>query len=395
MGDRGTGQGPDGGLLGALILSERQRRALTREELAALMRRSDRTLTTSARSVKGWETSARTPSPAALRALATALDRPVEDLTAAAHGSPAAQRPWEGAVDVTDEHEMAESIRATVRDLVGFEVRHGGNEPGPLASRCLEGVRRRLGEGGAGVEVVSAAAELAEVSGWLLHDADRQSAARRMMHEALHLARLAGDRDMELFTLGLLAFVELWDGRPGTALVIARSALAQPLTSRQVAMFALREGRALAALQDRPGATRAMERARSALLDGVGSEEPGWAWWLDEAELIHHEGRVLDELGEHRAALDLLRRANQSCPRSRISGRFNYLAHTAESAVAAGAWPEAESLLRDLLPGVGVVGSGRTERVLRQTLGDLDASAPPTLRELGRAVTGRLGDPAS
>lgn len=369
------------------------RRAWTRIELAQRLQRVGRPdgLTVAWQTVKGWEFAGRLPQPAALRALATVFEKPVEELVAAGRrGSPSAPLLINTAglesMAAAGDHEYASEVRETIRTLVGLEVRHGGNEAGPLASRCLEAARRRLGQEGCGAEVAAAVAELAEVAGWLLHDADRQGAARHAMHEALHLARMAGDRDMELFTLGLLAFVEIWDGRPGTALMIARSALGQELTSRQVAMFAIREGRALAMLGDR-NALRSMDLARSALQDGVAGDEPDWAWWLDEAELIHHVGRVHAALGEHREALELLHRANELCPPSRISGRYGYHANTLECAVAAGDWGTCEALTSTLRPDIGVIGSGRTEGVIRRATVALAASdASPSVQDAARSL---------
>ena len=77
----GHRQGNRRGSLGALIADERQRRGLTRVELAALVRRADRTLGTDDSQVKRWE-DGQVPQPAALRALAAALGRSVEELTA-------------------------------------------------------------------------------------------------------------------------------------------------------------------------------------------------------------------------------------------------------------------------------------------------------------------------
>lgn len=379
--------------LATFIESERTRRAWTRPELAAKINKAsgpDR-LTCSYKSVESWEREGHPPRPAALRALAVVFERPVEELVTLSRRASAAPpvlvnaAGLESLASATD-HEYASGVRDTIRTLVGLEVRHGGNEAGPLASRCLEAARRRLGQGGSGAEVVAAVAELAEVAGWLLHDADRQSHARHAMHEALHLARLAGDRDMELFTLGLLAFVEIWDGRPGTALMIARSALGQELTSRQVAMFAIREGRALAALGDR-GALRSMDLARSALQDGVAGDEPDWAWWLDDAELIHHVGRVHAALGEHREALELLHQANELCPPSRISGLYGYRANTLECAVDAGDWATCEALTSTLRPDAGIIGSGRTETVIRRSTVALAASsANPSVQDAARSL---------
>lgn len=385
-------QGRSRGDLAHLVRSERERRALSRLEFAGLVRAAGRRdgLTTAAPTVKSWEQGT-TPVGAAMRALALVLGRSVEELVALARGAPALpllQAEGLAGLEAADDHEYAAGVRETIRTLVGLEVRHGGNEPGPLAARSLEAARRRLGAGGSGAEVVAAVAELAQVAGWMLHDADRQDAARRMHHEALHLARLAGDRSMELFTLSMLAFVEIWASRPGAALMIARSALADAtLSQRTVAMFGIREARALAMLGDRAGAFTALDRSRVAMQDGVAGDEPDWSWWLDDTELLHHVGRCHAALGEHRVALELLQEANTTCPTTRVSGRWNYLGHTLESAVAADAWPEAEALLAELLPGAGVIGSGRTEGVLRRAVATVASSAAsPTLQDTAQAL---------
>src|ERR1700716_783679 len=74
------------GPLGALIEGERQRRSWTRRELASRVCRAGRVegvaLTTTEKAVERWERRGAVPLPAVLRALAAALERPVEDLTA-------------------------------------------------------------------------------------------------------------------------------------------------------------------------------------------------------------------------------------------------------------------------------------------------------------------------
>lgn len=378
--------------LAAFIRSERERRAWTRPELAAKVCKAsgpDR-LTCSYKSVASWELEGHPPQPAALRALAVVFDRPVEELVALARRASATPpllvnaAGLESLASATD-HEYASGVRDTIRTLVGLEVRHGGNEAGPLAMRSLEATRRRLGQAAGGPELTAAVAELAQVTGWLLHDAGRQAEARRAHHEAIHLARMAGDRDMELYALEMLAFVEIWDGRPGAALMIARTALAGELTQPQVAMFAIREARALALLGDRNGCLAAMERSHAALLEG--NAGVGRSWWLDESVWLHHLGRCHAALGDHNAALEPLRRANEAVPTARVSGRWTYLAHTLESAVAASAWSDTEALVAELLPSVGVIGSGRTEAVLRRSALLLEASgASPSVQDAARSL---------
>jgi transcriptional regulator with XRE-family HTH domain len=69
--------------LGELIARERQRRSLTRRELAELVRKADRSLGTNEKTIERWERG-QEPQPAAVRALAAVLERPVEELTALA-----------------------------------------------------------------------------------------------------------------------------------------------------------------------------------------------------------------------------------------------------------------------------------------------------------------------
>jgi transcriptional regulator with XRE-family HTH domain len=72
--------------LGAFIRRERERRGLTRKELAAMVRRTDRTLGTSERTIARWELRGAEPLPAALRALAAVFELPVERLVTLAAG---------------------------------------------------------------------------------------------------------------------------------------------------------------------------------------------------------------------------------------------------------------------------------------------------------------------
>jgi hypothetical protein len=144
----------------------------------------------------------------------------------------------------------------------------GGDGLAPLAVRHLRAARRRLDTGAydRGIErdLQAAVGELAELTGWLLHDAGQLDAARTTDHEALFLARLAGDRSTELFILANLSYLDTSTHRPAAALQIARSVLcAGDLSNRLQAIFGIREARARAMLGDRPGTMNAIERIHS------------------------------------------------------------------------------------------------------------------------------------
>ena len=290
-------------------------------------------------------------------------------------------------------HQYVDGIWRTIHQLVNIEVSLGSNELAPLAVRHLRTARRRLDLGqyepSVERELQAALSELAELAAWLLHDAGRQDASRRVAYEALHLSRLAGSpQQMDLFILGNLAHVEIFTGQAGAALQIARTALdTGSLGSRLTAMFRIREARALAQLGDRAGAERALASAHSNLLDGVSDSDPPWSWWLDEPEFIHHSGQVFASLGVHNRALALLERANEECPPTRISGRFIYLAHSLTEAVEANAWSDVGFILKQTMPYAQEVGSGRAADVLLQAVKRQEQlPATPTIRDASRRL---------
>jgi tetratricopeptide (TPR) repeat protein len=293
-------------------------------------------------------------------------------------------------------YDYVESIRAGIQRLIKLEVLFGGDEVAPLAIRSVLSVRHRL-------EVVrhplnlanelrAAAGELAEVTAWLLHDADQQDAARRMNIEALRLSRRAGDGSIELLTLANMTFVALFQRESAEALKISRAVLdGGRLTNRQRVIFKLREARALANLGARGDAMRAANDALSAFWDGASRKDPGWAWWLDTSEVAGHVGWILLELGETTRGLPMLERAITDAPRGNISHHFFRLARHLDALALAGAWRDAEAIIDELIPYVGAVRSGRARRVLRQALARIESGRAPAhvvdgARHLGATI---------
>lgn len=386
--------------LGELIAAERRRRSLARGELAELVRKADRTLRTHEKTIRRWEAGGE-PQPAALRALAKALGRPVEELMALLQQGTASGRI--AGLNLPDlppaapaDHEYVEAIRATVQHLVSLDNRYGGDEVAPLAVRSLRVAQRRRHSGAYDRSIerdlLAATGELAELAGWLLFDADQQDAARQMNHEALHLARLAGDRSMELLILGNMSFQDIFMGRPGSTLQITRAVLDgrySALTSRLQVVFGVREARALAQLQDRTAALRVLERAHSRFEDGVSARDPAWGWWIDEGEVVHQTGLCRAELGDHPAAVALLQRAAEECSPHLARSRFIFRVRLLQAMSEAGAWDDALTTIDDVLPYVGEVGSRRTADLLRRTVTSIEHDhAPAQLRDAAR----HLGD---
>lgn len=264
-------------------------------------------------------------------------------------------------------------LRSTIAHLAALDGAHGSTEAAPLALRTFRRARHTLVEGryraGIGRDLCAVTAELGELSGWLLFDAERHRAARAVNAEALGLADRAGDTAMRWFVLTNQALADVHIGRDRAALRISQRTVDRDnLPTRVRALFDVRAARALAALGDESAALRTFDRARCAFDDGPDRRDPIWAWWFDERELVGHEGMVHAALGDHRRALPLLATAVQRA-QGRPHLRWALYAHRASllrACLRAGARAEAERVAEDLAPMVGEVSSARTEGILRR-----------------------------
>ncbi|WP_241833117.1 hypothetical protein [Streptomyces caatingaensis] len=159
-----------------------------------------------------------------------------------------------------------------------------------VAARSFKKVHPRLGEGDYDRkkerDIQAAAAELAEVAGWALFDAEKHSAARRSHQEALFLAKLSGDRAIELLVMQNMAMQAGWTGRPREELAIARSVIEQGRISPRVeAICRVREAKGLAGSGQESEAVRSFDLARSLLQDSERSSDPAWTWWVTTDEI--------------------------------------------------------------------------------------------------------------
>jgi hypothetical protein len=344
------------------------------------------------------------PVPVTMRALADVFEMPVERLTDAARAQKQERDSPSDLIPATLDmpsaepasYEFLESMRRAMRTIVSLEVQFGGDDVAPLALHTFRSARNRIAVGGhpASLErdLLAAAGEMAEIAGWLLHDADEQDAARQVSIEALTLSHLAGDRSIELLTMSNLAFFALFQKRPGDALILARNALSDTrLTNRQRVIFQLREARSLAQLGARSEAIRGAERAQSAFLDGGTSRDREWEWWVDPSEVVGHAAWTHIEAGEPAKAAALLQGAVEACPREQINSRFFRMARFLDATIACSAWSDAGEVIGRLTPYASEVRSGRTVRLLRDAARHIEQSSPPpAVREASRHLVSIL-----
>jgi hypothetical protein len=284
--------------------------------------------------------------------------------------------------------EYLQSIRRHIREIVALDNRFGGADLVRLSTRFFRALHDQLGTGTYDPrlerDLQSAAAELAEVVGWLAYDAEAHDLARRMNQESLYFAHLAGDKIIELLTLQNSSMHAASQGRPKEALQIARSVLEGDyrLSPRLKALFLTRKARALAQGGD-DSALRLLPEIRSLYDEGVSDEDPAWAWWIDERELAWHEAMVQRDLGMPERAIAQFERSVIATPLTEIRSQYLHRAYLLQAQVDNATWDDAEQSIRQLLPLSTEVASTRTVVLLRKVTSQLAAHprVPPALRE--------------
>ena len=293
--------------------------------------------------------------------------------------------------------EYLQSIRRHIREIVALDNRFGGADLVRLSTRFFQTLHEQLGTGTYDLnlerDLQSAAAELAEVVGWLAYDAEAHDLARRMNQESLYFARLAGDKTIELLTLQNSSMHAASQGRPKEALQIARSVLEGDyrLSPRLKALFLTRKARALAQ-GGGDGALRLLPEIRSLYHEGVSDEDPAWAWWIDERELAWHEGMVQRDLGMPERAIAQFERSVIATPPTEIRSQYLHRAYLLQAQADNATWDDAEQSIRQLLPLSTEVASTRTVVLLRKVTSQLAAHprVPSALQEQVRTLTAAL-----
>ncbi|RKN44006.1 hypothetical protein [Streptomyces hoynatensis] len=295
---------------------------------------------------------------------------------------------------------------AQAERIVALDVALGARGAAPFARRVLAAARSAHGapgggtpergacgergaagqDGAAGQEGIAAAARLYQVAGWTLFDAGEHAAARLLYRRALALCRGldAAGASPELLVRSLMSMQEEQLGRPERALRLASSALArEDLPPRVAAMFHLRRAPAYARLRRRDDALRSLRTARELLAEGPRADDPPWAWWLDQGELLGHHGLVHAALGDPEAAAPFLHEA--AAPGGGPAYRAVFATGLAHLLAGLGAWRDTASCLSALAESSRPLGSARALASLAGAL---------ALVESGRGVPRGLRDTA-
>ncbi|GAA3132339.1 hypothetical protein GCM10010449_61700 [Streptomyces rectiviolaceus] len=273
----------------------------------------------------------------------------------------------------------------TIEHLVALDATSGATSAMPAVREAVRRIPELSADPGAlrdqGSDRLAALAELCEVIGWILFDAGFHRGAHRMNARALALAELCGDRWTARFVLLNDSMLKAHTGAPRTALETAsRVSGTRALPARVSSLVLIRQAHAIAMLGGHREPMDLMSRAQSRFLDGVSRHDPPWAWWIDQTELLGHQGWVLARLRRWDQAIALL---HEAATAPGPSYRNLFTAQLLTALARAGAWREAEDLIAELAPRAARIGSVRTTQELGTTASRLlgTTGAPAPLKE--------------
>jgi hypothetical protein len=292
--------------LGELVMYERQRRGLTRAELAALVRRADRTLRTDAKTIERWELHGQLPVQPAVRALAAVLGRPVEELTGLL------RRPDPAHVgDLTIEsYRLASGAldwRSLVPDLERSADRlcrlYATRPPAELVPRVQQ--RVRLVQGLLNDGARPHRRELVETVGWLflllaaLHgDLDQREAAWTTRDVGYRLGLELGHGELIGWSFETASWLAVVDHLWGDVLEAAEEGVRRsPPGSSAKVQNMLKVAQAAAAIHDLPRAERELDAAARVVAGMDPSDRPEHHFVFDAAKFDMFAAHTYTEAG--------------------------------------------------------------------------------------------------
>jgi tetratricopeptide (TPR) repeat protein/DNA-binding XRE family transcriptional regulator len=227
-----------------------------------------------------------------------------------------------------------------------------------------------------------AAADAAQLCGWLCFDMDRIDHARGWINRAQELARAAGDRSLLAYATGYQAILDLYGEHPRRAIRPAaaawRAARAAPAGVR--AWLATVQAESYAALGDERAALASLEQAARLLPQHHPAEAPRWLYFLGRWDLTQVEGTANLRLGRTRQARAAIHETLASTP-GFVRERALHLATLARTHAIDREYDEAARVGGEALTTARATGSARGARRVRQVAASLQGRAAEELRE--------------
>jgi len=239
-----------------------------------------------------------------------------------------------------------------------------------------------------GRRMFAVATELGRIAGWASFDAGHQAAAERYWVAALHTAHLAADRTAGANILKCMSLQRVDSDRADEALALATAAVdgAGDAPARVLAMFATRQARAHAALNDASAAERCLTRAETHMARADDEPSPAWAGYFDQAEYCAQVAACYLMLDRHQNADRWLAQALDLQPTTRSRDRATYLIWRADVTASLGDVEQACAYVHRAAPEVVKTRSLRNHHRLMGIHSRLAKYDTPATRELDERV---------
>ncbi|MFD0403422.1 helix-turn-helix domain-containing protein [Kitasatospora sp. NPDC127121] len=265
-----------------------------------------------------------------------------------------------------------EDLRAVLQHLDAWDQRFGGDSLWRSARHTLHYIHRLLDRGtfstGVGDELQAMQGSLTTSIGWYCYDAGRTQDASVYWSQALNTALLFNNSPLAIRTLSVMArqAVDLGKGRDAVRYAqIAATRLGPWVPPRVHSLLAIREAQGHAALGDAASTNEAILRAWRGFERGASEDDPDWARFLNEAELVCLEGMCRSDLGEHEKAIHLLSRSAELQDAAHDRNRGMCLVRLSGAALSAG---NLDQSIDAAERSVRMIGSGMTSRRNKQVL---------------------------
>jgi transcriptional regulator with XRE-family HTH domain len=256
--------------------------------------------------------------------------------------------------------------RIGARDLQGPVTGHlqlitallQGSQPGP--------VHRRL---------CTAAAQVAQLAGWLAFDMNDHGSAKRYYDVALRAAQEGGDRALAAYVLGCMSVVATYGDDPRSGLQLAQEAQDRgtgAVTATTLAWLCRVEALAMATLGKAGPCAASLDRAEQAIVRTAPHDDPPWIYHFNRSQLAGQKGACYVRLHRPRDAQAALGEALTTLSTEFVRDRSLHLTHLASAYAQQGEVEEACRLAGDSLRNAMHTGSARELRRIHEFRGTLD-----------------------
>ncbi|MBC3981349.1 XRE family transcriptional regulator [Streptomyces sp. AC536] len=271
--------------------------------------------------------------------------------------------------------DIPEHLRYRTARLRRLDEVLGGGDTFRLYSGEVQATKRLLRETSyaesTGCELLSVLAEQAQQAGWAGFDAGMHEDARSLYEESRRAAVDAGDAALAANALAFLGYQELSVDNIDAGLAATTQAstlVPQHAPGAVRALLYERHAWACAVADQTVETERALEAARTALMDKSDTAAPDWAAWVDDDELDIMTGRCWTVLGRPLRSVPLLEEALSRYDDRHTRDKALYSSWLAESYLKAGEVEQAARVAKSVLELSMGVASVRPRQRITPTL---------------------------